>query len=326
MKRHSKKQGFTIVELLTVMSVIAILIGLLVPALNLVRKMAKDTKQKAQFHSITVALEIYNGEQEAYPDSAVLPSGGSAPYTVGAQRLAEALVGRDLLGYDPASTWDAKADEGDSGIYASEGPPKNSDYTTEVTPSLARRKGPYLNPENVEAYQIGQLYTNTGDVYPGNLANDGTRDTTASPAPVLTDAYRVKTVTVGGRQVKAGSPILYYKANTSSKEFPDLATTNISNTGLNGTKTSIFNSMDNEDLIDLGQLTKPEPHHFNYIGTVTSQYKEGNKDGRRLFYDAITNPKITSMTRPYNQSSYILISAGYDGIYGTKDDIFNFNE
>ena len=57
MKKHSEKQGFTIVELLTVMSVIAILIGLLVPALNLVRKMAKDTKQKAQFHSINVAVK-----------------------------------------------------------------------------------------------------------------------------------------------------------------------------------------------------------------------------------------------------------------------------
>jgi len=315
MKKQLKKYGFTIVELLTVMSVIAILIGLLVPALNLVNRIAKDTKQKAQFHSITVALEIYNGEQEAYPESAALPSGGSAPYTVGAQRLAEALVGRDLLGYDPASTWNAADDEAKSDIYASEDAPKNSDYTTEVVPCLDRRKGPYLNPENVEAYQIEQLYSlDPGDVYDGNN----------TPAPVLTDAYRVKTVTVGDRQVKAGSPILYYKANTSSKEFYNSDDGTISDAEA---QASIFNSIDNEELIDLGHLIKPsELHHFDNITGVTPAYAEGSKDGRQLFYDAITNPKIISMNRPYNQNSYLLISAGFDGIYGTSDDIFNFNE
>ncbi len=303
MKKHPTKQGFTIVELLTVMSVIAILIGLLVPALNLVRKMAKDTNQKAQFHSINVALEIYNGEQESYPDSYVR---GSTDYTVGAQHLAEALIGRDFLGYDPTSSWDAEADEGVTTIYA--GDDKTSSDIEEEE-SLARRKGPYLNPENVEAYQIYELYSDLT----GNTVYDGN----ATPAPVLTDAYRVKTVP--GRQMKAGSPILYYNVNTSSKEFPDMSTSNITNADADG---SIFNSMDNEDLLALGTVKKQtELHHFDIYFTDTS-----DDDGRRLFYDAITNPKITSMARPYNQSSYILISAGFDGIYGTKDDIYNFNE
>ena len=31
------------------------------------------------------------------------------------------------------------------------------------------------------------------------------------------------------------------------------------------------------------------------------------------------------MPRPYRADSYILISAGYDGLYGTRDDICNFD-
>jgi len=48
-----------------------------------------------------------------------------------------------------------------------------------------------------------------------------------------------------------------------------------------------------------------------------------NMNGVWLFYNAITNPKM-SQPRPYNMNTYILISAGHDGIYGTKDDICNF--
>jgi len=49
-----RKKGFTIVELLTVMAVIAVLIGLLIPALALVNKKAKTVQQRAQFHAIDV--------------------------------------------------------------------------------------------------------------------------------------------------------------------------------------------------------------------------------------------------------------------------------
>ena len=47
--KRFKKTGFSIVELLTVLAIITFLVGLLVPALNTVRTMARATKQKAQF-------------------------------------------------------------------------------------------------------------------------------------------------------------------------------------------------------------------------------------------------------------------------------------
>ena len=114
-----RRQGFTIVELLTVMGVIAILIGLLVPALNQVKDYAKQIQQGAQFHSIEVALDLYKAEFGEYPASsdnldeynpannAVVRINGNpitdTNYYCGANKLAEALVGLDFLGFHPKS-------------------------------------------------------------------------------------------------------------------------------------------------------------------------------------------------------------------------------
>ncbi|MGB8225374.1 MAG: type II secretion system protein [Sedimentisphaerales bacterium] len=326
METKKIKFGFTIVELLTVMSIIALLIGILVPALNMVRRIAKDTRQRAQFHSIDVAMEAYAGEMEQYPDSTLKLTGGV--YTQGAHHLAEALIGRDFLGLDPWTTWDAELDKGDPCRYSSTTAPKNTP-AADIQTCLDRRKGPYLKTESVEAFQINQLYANItsvygGTVYPGNLDNAGTIDPTYSPAPVLTDSYRVKTVSVNNKQVKAGSPILYYKANATSKLFYNSNPT-LSPDGGNGVDdteaaASIFNSMDNERLLSLGTImVQSTLHNFD-------RDNGGAGAGRMKFYDAITNPKITTQVRPYNQTSYLLMSAGFDGIFGTPDDIYNYSE
>jgi prepilin-type N-terminal cleavage/methylation domain-containing protein len=331
MKTKKTKFGFTIVELLTVMAVIALLLSILAPALRMVRRIAKDTAQRAQFHSIDVGLETYSGETEQYPDSTIRPSTGpdldAAPYTVGAHHLAEALLGRDMLGFDPWTTWDSEQDDTAGkckDIYASKDPPKSS-TDDQITKSLDRRKGPYLSPDSVEAYQIAQLYDVPGDVYPGNLDRTGTIDAAHSPAPVLTDSYRVKTISLpNGKQVKAGSPILYYRANITSKQFRTAAlpTPPAGNITDPEAAASIYNSLDNEELLALGTVMDgtTKLHHFDTAYTI------GTMTGRELFYEAIMNPTITTQVRPYNQTSYILMSAGFDGIFGTPDDIYNFSQ
>jgi hypothetical protein len=148
----------------------------------------------------------------------------------------------------------------------------------------------------------------------------------------LTDIYRVKDVTRNGKTAKAGTPILYYKANTSlvgSTIFPNTQITGMPETVFSNSTTEtqgyIYDSLDNDYLIELGGMTdQTKYHHFdkdNYTDPADSSHK-----GRWVFYDTITNQKITSQPRPYNADTYILISAGYDGIYGTKDDITNFGE
>jgi hypothetical protein len=47
----------------------------------------------------------------------------------------------------------------------------------------------------------------------------------------------------------------------------------------------------------------------------------------KIFYINTKNEKITITDgRPYRVDSYILLSAGFDGQYGTPDDIYNFEK
>lgn len=248
-EQSDKKAAFTIIELLTVMSVIIILIGLLVPGLNALRRYARKVAQKNQFHAIDVGLETFNAEWGDYPNS-----DAQANYC-GAIRLTEAMVGADLLGYAPPGS-----DPCD----------------------LSNRKT-YLPVERANAYKLGDLYYDPVT----ELPNTGSLN---ADSFVLCDEYRRVEHRTGAL---VGMPILYFRANASNPGF------------------TIYNYHNNKVLIDLGKPWDP--------GGTEHKLKMFT-----LFYIKIRNEQITTTYRPKRADSFILLSAGYDGEYGTDDDIFNF--
>ena len=111
--------------------------------------------------------------------------------------------------------------------------------------------------------------------------------------------------------VMAGTPILYYKANTSSKTI---------DYSLFGYEDLIYNANDNLGLLGLGVMTDKPPRSPRHplVDPTTD---------RLYYYDyegGIRDPKVTTHPWPHRPDSYILISAGADGLYGTSDDIRNF--
>ncbi len=288
-KQTRHRKAFTIVELLTVMSIIVILIGLLVPALNKVKQYATNVKQKAQFHSIEAAVELFDSQFGGYPDSTFSPSGTTGPRAYcGAEKLAEAMMGRDLMGFHPDSIF-------------------RSDGTNGLTPAQflytpltrAARPGPFLPLENASAIPLGEIYANIGPFDPCDF--------------VLCDVYNRVTDIKTGRKV--GMPLLYYKANTS-RQSHDLTNPN--------NPDNIYNWKDNSELIRLGKPFDLAglPHRLLSYPGVPPVPAEA--EGIR-FYRNIQNERVSTITRPYRADSYILISAGWDGEYGTADDICNFD-
>ena len=71
-RQSGKRAAFTIIELLTVMSIIIILIGLLVPSLNMARRYAKKLTQMNQLRTIGIAIEFFNSEFDGYPPSGAM--------------------------------------------------------------------------------------------------------------------------------------------------------------------------------------------------------------------------------------------------------------
>jgi prepilin-type N-terminal cleavage/methylation domain-containing protein len=73
----NKQSGFTLVELLVAMAIIAVLIGLAVGAISLVQRVSRDTQRRNAVAEINAQLNAYYGTNSRYPDSAT--AGSSDP-------------------------------------------------------------------------------------------------------------------------------------------------------------------------------------------------------------------------------------------------------
>ena len=310
------RSGFTLVELLTVIAIIVILISVLVPSLGRARIQAKRAASRALLHSISTGLEMFRTESGEYPESVSTAAGtpGATYYgedtgawgtrIFGAHKLARALLG-------PESAQGVVIGSVHPDLLREEAlqssPQFGKFYGNNADP--ADRIGPY-----VEAAQPGKQFEATAILAAryGNAPSALQNVTQEAVTFIDTDRY----------------PVLYFKANPRARVMAEAGRT---------LGPAVYYHEDNLPFFQWP--LEGQPHQLECFGNrlvpddLLSCPPVSGVNAKNSFCYAIhphssnePTGALANLRRPHNADKFLLLTPGPDGVYGTQDDVKNFDE
>lgn len=349
--RPATRPGFSLVELLTVIFIIALLIAILVPSLGKARDQAKKVSTSKGLDSIKVGMEMFKNDQgsdfpqtNGFPPSfshpplssfnnySFEPHRGQFPFledkkpvVYGAHWLPAMLMGVDSQGYIKRSAA-PKTLSPDKWYKADAVPNKPIDraplyVTTENAPTKKTSELAGRQPEDMS------LFPDWNDM---------------SHLPVFVDLW--------------DQPILYYAANTAGRATNMVEQEHNQDNNYTGgeqrTGPPFYFHDDNKGFTGTSDSADPDSgtpgwqlansggkHAIKFHGaglTAADIIKDENKESfaryivdRKVYSNLLSvaeqSGSIPANTplRPVNATSYLLISAGVDGRFGTSDDVSN---
>ena len=332
------RRGFTIIELMVAVAIIALLISIMIPGFSAVTNKANIVATQALFQGLESGLESYRGEQMlggVYPpsqtDNADSPLFMANPFggpdvvgITGANLLAYALAGADQLG--TPGFFDLDSD----GLWSDD---QGNDPGIDPPPAYAL--------DTVTARPLRTRYPGGGATY----VDETTRGTLRSLQQLFDDGIALTDPADLGNGVadqlaftdRWGLPVLYYRANraggimvTEPGGAPGVYDA-LDNAVFTGNPDAALNTFG----VDFGPGPFPNNGFYSKIAqseypivapTLTDNVNEILVDPAYEFTMErfILDRSVTAQNRPVNARSYLLISAGKDAVYGTGDDITNW--
>lgn len=314
-----RRPAFSLVELLTVIFIISLLISILIPALSGARTQAKNLKVNSTLKGIGDGMEMFRTENEkeflatnGYPGTALAvdtTQGGNGEI-YGAHWLVRMLLGKDLQGFVPRRNVPPSMQslgQNDEQEFWYDADAYNQHPLDRV--------GPYVNPDSVETRKTKEL----GGT-PSGLYNDDLE--TLEDQLVFVDVY--------------GRPILGYTANPlartllarEDRQSADRGTftqeDNMLFTGDGGVAGWDFGAGTGHLIAQFGD---PDPLDIaapDQIETFCYYILDKTAYNSTLVGNPAL-PTTNTTAKPARRDSFILITAGKDGLYGTGDDISNFD-
>jgi prepilin-type N-terminal cleavage/methylation domain-containing protein len=311
MHRHTSRRvraGFTMIELLTVVGIIVVLIAILLPVVASVQRKAREADTSAEINRLATAAQNYYNDYRAYPgpvaDSLIVgfnskptpnPNITGVSVVTGSENLLLGLAG---------------------GLYATAGAPGKPPVIT-YDPTLVGKGPQSLNPLTPKQ---SVLYTdfNPNELPPKDPVSGAYSDyKTMAPAsiqPTMADSV----IPEFFDHFATPKPIIYVRARVGQTQIVDSA------------NAQYYSGEMFPYWVVLGTGGAPstfptyEPG-INKKGAGTDYSSSVNQILYNGPNDLFKHPTINDTVTPRNKDTFILISAGADGIWGTKDDIIYSN-
>ncbi len=298
-------RGFTLVELLAVVAIIALLLGILLPALGQVRLKAKEMSAQTQLEGIAKACESYQLQFQAFPgyfSEEDIGTGNTSNNLTSTENLVISLLGRVV----PTAS-------ASSNVY----------WPSDVSPSSGYRvdldeigNGPQMRTSNRTYGAFYQPKTGEIEVISGST-------TTASPdeMPELIEGALSKL------------PVLYFRARQGKTE---LASNRFGDGGNN-----IFAYGQNTNYTEAAALQTTDGTETNQLDN-TCLSSSNNNDAMDNMAWLVADPRLadeTVMARDATEpirGQFVLMSAGENKVYAEAsavggtindfDDLENFDD
>lgn len=199
MRQFRPRRAFTLIELLVVIAVIAILIALLLPAVQQARAAARRLKCKNNMKQIGLALHNYHGAHSVFPMGSSNTGSGSWGFLMGLLPYMEEDAAYEVITFTDASCCDEIKALQNAGL---------PDPATRLMPMMNCPDDPNSGKEFTTG---GGTSFDCGRLFPGNYLGVAGNTESASPCAGILD----------------GNGILFSRSSSSIRKIIDGTTTTL---------------------------------------------------------------------------------------------------